>query len=210
MSTTRNKILLSALLLTSSDAFSTTYSSSSRSTSPNENILSSTTSLNVNTNTNVGGGVVLKDAFENDKASLLASAFDALNDDDKYDAVLTGLCSKILDGKVEIDPEQIGKEATLTPSQLALEKLKDPIRLMGEMNQRRVKASPRSLMALIDVSLFLNDFEISLSWQCMGYATCKEVMHTVQTYMLVSYQYLIFLYTYLRLNHHKHTTTLKS
>jgi hypothetical protein len=54
-----------------------------------------------------------------------------------------------------VDPAQIGKEATLTPSQLALEKLKDPIRLVAEMNQKRVKASSRSLMALIDVSSFL-------------------------------------------------------
>ena len=95
---------------------------------------------------------MLKDTFDNDRASLLNMAFDALNDDDKYDAVLSGICSKILDGKVEKNANQIGKEATMTPSQLALEKLKDPIRLVAEMNQRGVKASSRSLMALIDVS----------------------------------------------------------
>ena len=95
---------------------------------------------------------MLQDTFDNDRASLLNMAFDALNDDDKYDAVLSGICSKILDGKVETDANQIGKEATMSPSQLALEKMKDPIRLMAEMNQRGVKASSRSLMALIDVS----------------------------------------------------------
>lgn len=99
-------------------------------------------------------GMVLQETYDYDKASLLVSAFDNLNDKDKYDAVLTGLCSKILDGKVEVDPAQIGMEATLSPSQLALEKMMDPIRLVGEMNQRRVKASSRSLMALIDVSIF--------------------------------------------------------
>eukprot|EP00557_Chaetoceros_sp_GSL56_P001727 CAMPEP_0176504666 /NCGR_PEP_ID=MMETSP0200_2-20121128/16062_1 /TAXON_ID=947934 /ORGANISM="Chaetoceros sp., Strain GSL56" /LENGTH=466 /DNA_ID=CAMNT_0017904127 /DNA_START=267 /DNA_END=1667 /DNA_ORIENTATION=+ len=97
-------------------------------------------------------GIVLKNAFDNDRASLLASAFDALADDEKYDAVLTGLCSKIINGKIEVDPQQIGKEATLKPSQLALEKLKDPLRLVEEMNQRKIKANSRSLMALIDAA----------------------------------------------------------
>jgi hypothetical protein len=40
----------------------------------------------------------------------------------------------------------------MTQSQLAMELMKDPLRLVNEMNQRRVKASTRSLMALIDVS----------------------------------------------------------
>jgi hypothetical protein len=34
-----------------------------------------------------------------------------------------------------------------------LEQLKDPLRLVEEMNQRKIKASSRSFMALIDVSL---------------------------------------------------------
>ncbi len=115
---------------------------------PSGTLASSSTRLNVQTNP----GIVLKDAFENDRASLLNSAFDALNEDEKYDAVLTGLCAKLIDGEMSSDPDQIAMEATLTPSQLALEKLKDPIQLMEEMNQRRIKASGRSLMALIDVS----------------------------------------------------------
>lgn len=138
-------VLLSALLPKSIDAFSS-YSIRYHN--------SPLTKLASNVDVNAEG-IVLQDTFNKNKASLLESAFDALRDDDKYDAVLTGLCSKILDGKIEVDPAQIGKEATLTPSQLALEKLKDPIRLVAEMNQKRVKASSRSLMALIDVSSFL-------------------------------------------------------
>jgi hypothetical protein len=168
----RINILLSSILLATSDAFSTprkTISSSSSSVSSSVSSLASSVSLRPwtalalasETEINIEG-LVLRDQFDNDRASLLASAFEALNDDDKYDAVLTGLCSKILDGKLEVTPNQIGKEATLTPSQLALEKLKDPIRLVEEMNQRGVKASGRSLMALIDVSHISSSYGILL------------------------------------------------
>ena len=95
-----------------------------------------------------------------EKASLLASAFEALEEKDQYDAVLTGLCAKLLDkdqqdervSDVEEEAQRIGRDATLTPTQLAMEQLKDPIRLLGEMNLRNVRASGRSLMALVDVS----------------------------------------------------------
>lgn len=161
-----NKLILSSLLLQGAQSFtvpSTNYATKHQhQTSTHLNLASSQTDASTE-------GIVLKDTFDNDRASLLASAFDALNEDDKYDAVLTGLCSKILDGKIQVDPEQIGKEATLTPSDLALEKLKDPIRLLGEMNQRRVKASSRSLMALIDVSTCCNSFRIYASC-CHSYA----------------------------------------
>ena len=102
-----------------------------------------------------------------EKASLLASAFEALEEKDQYDAVLTGLCAKLLDKEkdssvsVEDETERIGREATLTPTQLAMEQLKDPIRLLSEMNLRNVRASSRSLMALVDVSYsvyWLNSF----------------------------------------------------
>ena len=119
-------------------------------------------------NRNVGG-VVLRDSFVNDKASLLASAFAALEEKDQYDAVLTGLCAKILDGDVaamssgeeggvdgdgtvEDQVNRVATEAAMTPSQRAYAKLKDPIRLLNEMNARGVQASGRSLMALVDVS----------------------------------------------------------
>ena len=75
-----------------------------------------------------------------DTKSRLASAFAALDESDQYDAVLTGLCAKILDDGTDTD---------------AKEALQDPIKLMQEMNARRVKASGRSLMALIDVSILM-------------------------------------------------------
>ncbi len=126
--------------------------------------------VNVNANVNVNGstdGIVLKSTFLNDRASLLESAFDAMDDKDKYDAVLTGLCSKILDGKGQGQGQDatntntnmnivddIASDATLTPSQLAMKRMNDPIVLLEEMNGRKVKASSRSLMALIDVSTY--------------------------------------------------------
>lgn len=71
--------------------------------------------------------------------SQLASAFTALDETDQYDAVLTGLCAKILDqpAGAPVDPNT--------------QALRDPMQLVEEMNQRRIQASPRSLMAFIDV-----------------------------------------------------------
>ena len=71
--------------------------------------------------------------------SQLASAFTNLDESDQYDAVLTGLCAKILD-----EPSLAGDDVIVA--------LEDPISLLEEMNGRRVKAGSRSLMALIDVS----------------------------------------------------------
>ena len=70
--------------------------------------------------------------------SQLVSAFTALDESDQYDAVLTGLCAKILD-----DPSKSGDQVTVA--------LQDLIQLLQEMNSRRIPASGRSLMALIDV-----------------------------------------------------------
>jgi hypothetical protein len=89
--------------------------------------------------------------------SKLASAFAALAENDQYDAVLTGLCAKILDE---------------TPNAQCLSALQDPISLLQEMNGRRVAASGRSLMALIDVSTELHStrsapctlFSVSVGW----------------------------------------------
>jgi hypothetical protein len=75
--------------------------------------------------------------LSNDSKSKLASAFSNLAENDQYDAVLTGLCAKILDD---------------TENQKAMSALQDPISLLQEMNDRKVQASGRSLMALIDVS----------------------------------------------------------
>lgn len=74
---------------------------------------------------------------QNDQRTTLASAFSALAENDQYDAVLTGLCAKILDD---------------TEEEKVISSLQDPVSLMREMNDRRVEASGRSLMALIDVS----------------------------------------------------------
>ena len=76
-----------------------------------------------------------------DLQSQLASAFSALDEGDQYDAVLTGLCAKILD------------QPTLA-GDLVVDALKDPISLLEEMNSRRVSAGSRSLMALVDVSTY--------------------------------------------------------
>jgi len=73
--------------------------------------------------------------------SQLAAAFTALDESDQYDAVLTGLCAKILDN-------QEGADAA---------SLEDSAALLTEMNQRRIPASPRSLMALIDATVKAQD-----------------------------------------------------
>jgi hypothetical protein len=84
-----------------------------------------------------GGGLV----SASDAKSQLFSAFAALEVTDQYDAVLTGLCAKILDTQLQ------DAEAAVA--------LQDPTQLLTEMNQRKIAASPRSLMALIDVRFYL-------------------------------------------------------
>jgi len=71
--------------------------------------------------------------------SQLASAFSALDENDQYDAVLTGLCAKILD------------QSSLSGDEVIVA-LQDSISLLEEMNSRKVSAGSRSLMALVDVS----------------------------------------------------------
>jgi hypothetical protein len=74
-----------------------------------------------------------------DTKSQLFAAFTALGEGDQYDAVLTGLCAKFLE--------------TATPNPESQEALQDPLDLLQEMNRRRIQASPRSMMALIDVRM---------------------------------------------------------
>ena len=71
--------------------------------------------------------------------SQLASAFSALDESDQYDAVLTGLCAKILD-----DTSLSGDDVLVA--------IQDALRLVEEMNSRRVVMASRSVMALVDVS----------------------------------------------------------
>lgn len=91
--------------------------------------------------------------------NFLASAFAALDEKDQYDTVLMGLCAKILDGNsatttsttTNDTANRIAQDAILSQSQKAYDKLRDPISLLKEMNLRNVRASGRSLIALIDV-----------------------------------------------------------
>merc|ERR1719162_1427064 len=76
--------------------------------------------------------------------SQLASAFSALDENDQYDAVLTGLCAKILD-----QPSLSGDEVIVA--------LQDSISLLEEMNSRKVSAGSRSLMALVDAAAVAKD-----------------------------------------------------
>lgn len=76
--------------------------------------------------------------------SQLASAFSNLDETDQYDAVLTGLCAKILD-----QPSLSGDDVIVA--------LEDPISLLEEMNARRVSAGSRSLMALVDAAAVSKD-----------------------------------------------------
>jgi len=81
-------------------------------------------------------GMILSSDMAN---SILTNAFASLNEEDKYDTVLTGLCAKILDGQIDTEEDE------------DVDPLDGPMDLLTEMNSRRVKASPRSLSAMIDV-----------------------------------------------------------
>ncbi|KAL3945765.1 MAG: hypothetical protein SGBAC_000154 [Bacillariaceae sp.] len=94
-------------------------------------------------NDSSGGLMSMGDSIK----SQLASAFSALDESDQYDAVLTGLCAKILDQPSE-DLVQV------------TEALQDPIQLMEEMNARRIKAGSRSLMALVDAAVTSQDAKL--------------------------------------------------
>ena len=66
----------------------------------------------------------------------LNEAFSSLNDKDKYETVLTGLCAKIIDG----GEKNANRES-----------LNDPMRLLEEMNSSGITAGPRGVIGLIDV-----------------------------------------------------------
>jgi hypothetical protein len=91
----------------------------------------------------------------------LLSAFTNLGVSDQYDAVLTGLCAKILDApKVSTTTTttttttavvvEEANEDTTTATTTSVS-LSDCTDLLQEMNSQSIPASPRSLMALIDV-----------------------------------------------------------
>jgi hypothetical protein len=70
---------------------------------------------------------------------LLDEAFMNLDDADRYETVLVGLCAKIIDDGTE---------------NYAKSGLVDPLRLLGEMNDRGISMGPRGVVGLIDVSFF--------------------------------------------------------
>lgn len=69
--------------------------------------------------------------------NLLENAFESLTEEDKYDAVLTGLCAKILDSKSSTTTE---------------EDISGVAALLQEMNSRGVALSERSAGAAMDVA----------------------------------------------------------
>jgi hypothetical protein len=79
----------------------------------------------------------------------LLSAFTNLGVSDQYDAVLTGLCAKILDApKGTATTTTASDDDAATTTSVSLSDCTD---LLQEMNSQSIPASPRSLMALIDV-----------------------------------------------------------
>lgn len=70
---------------------------------------------------------------------LLNVAFSALDDRDKYETVLTGLCAKVIDGGAANSKNG----------------LVDPIRLMEESNSNGITIGPRGIISLIDVSVIM-------------------------------------------------------
>jgi hypothetical protein len=101
-------------------------------------------------------------AISEEKTQLF-SAFAALSLPDQYDAVLTGLCAKLLDDKKS---NNLDKQA-----------LQDPMQLVQEMNEKNIPASPRSLMALVDVSYVL----------CLPPETLHEKLTSVFSFDLLVY-----------------------
>jgi len=75
---------------------------------------------------------------------LLNVAFSALDDRDKYETVLTGLCAKVIDGG-----------AANSKSGLV-----DPIRLMEESNSNGITIGPRGIISLVDATALTSDVRI--------------------------------------------------
>ena len=76
-------------------------------------------------------------ALARDGDRLLNVAFSALDDRDKYETVLTGLCAKVIDGGAANSKNG----------------LVDPIRLMEESNTNGITIGPRGVISLVDVSM---------------------------------------------------------
>mmetsp|Transcript_35174 Transcript_35174/g.51714 ORF Transcript_35174/g.51714 Transcript_35174/m.51714 type:complete len:486 (+) Transcript_35174:101-1558(+) len=75
---------------------------------------------------------------------LLNVAFSNLDDRDKYETVLTGLCAKVIDGGAANSKNG----------------LVDPIRLMEESNSNGITIGPRGIISLVDATALASDARI--------------------------------------------------
>jgi hypothetical protein len=123
------------------DATSRFSTTTTRSTSMN-------TAVNPTKNAFVGGLVREMDIMK----SQLFAAFTNLDLTDQYDAVLTGMCAKLLDKEDETLDETTEEEEKREENYYQ-NRLQDCRALLQEMTKSRIVASPRSIMALIDVSI---------------------------------------------------------
>ena len=89
-------------------------------------------SMLLESTTNNGEMVLARDGDR-----LLNVAFSNLDDRDKYETVLTGLCAKVIDGGAANSKNG----------------LVDPIRLMEESNSNGITIGPRGIISLVDVSV---------------------------------------------------------
>jgi len=142
---------------------------------------------------NDSGGMRLASDFDFG-GDLLSSAFNSLNENDKYDAVLTGLCAKVLDGNMKGTSAGRSNEATeedmddlVREAVSPLGVMEKPLKLLQEMNDRRVAASPRSISALIDTAattenVRLMNLATSLSIQNGGLSQFGSLQSTIKQF----------------------------
>ncbi|KAL3822927.1 hypothetical protein ACHAXA_011642 [Cyclostephanos tholiformis] len=93
----------------------------------------------------VEGGRECNDGNVRRRRPLLDEAFSNLDDGERYETVLVGLCAKIVDDGSETNA-RIG--------------IIDPMRLLGEMNSMGISLGPRGVMGLIDATAQSSDARI--------------------------------------------------
>jgi len=101
--------------------------------------------------------------------NLLLNSFNNLDETEKYDTVLTGLCAKILDGPKNLqnadladnsDDEEIKEDAAKVVAEAtsgSMVAISEPIKLLCEMNARKVSITKRAASAIIDVAASVED-----------------------------------------------------
>lgn len=80
--------------------------------------------------------------------SELSNAFEALPEREKYDTVLVGLCTKIIDASSKKKEKTEDEVANETEDEV----LTGPVQLLEEMSMRNIRASTRSISVLIDAA----------------------------------------------------------